>query len=129
MARIGWGLQAQVFSRDGARKIAASVTCIRAPVDFALFHDCHVPDLRVLEVRPGVVEHDTKLVQQELMALSIIGDRPAADRRTISERERLRLRYWRWRRKLMAASGFIRVWGIAGLGRILMRWPPGGYFR
>lgn len=129
MSRPGWGLQGQVFSRDGACKIASTICCIRAPIDFALFHDCHVSNLRILEIRPGVVKHDTKLLHPELMALSVIGDRPAAEKNRISEIERLRLRYWRWRRKSMAARAFIRIWGVRGLSRILLRWPPGAYFR
>ena len=129
MSRPGWGLQGQVFSREGARKIASQVGVIRAPIDFVLFHDSHVHGLRVLEVRPGVVEHDTKLINRELMARSVIGDRHEIDRRALSGLGRWRRKYWRLRRKLMAARAFAQVWGFKGMLRIVAGWRPGTYFR
>lgn len=130
MARPGWGLQGQVISRAGARKIAAQVSAIRAPIDFALYHDCHVQGLRVLEVRPGLIEHDRKLAEPALMQLSVIGNRPPPDKSRMSAAERWRLRGWRWRRKAMAVTGFFRVWGVgAFVTRVLPWWPPGTYFR
>jgi GR25 family glycosyltransferase involved in LPS biosynthesis len=129
MSRPGWGLQGQVFSRAGLRKIASRVSVIRAPADFVLYHDCHVRGLRVLEIRPGLIEHDMKLIHTELQALSDIGFRPVPDKAAMSPIQRLRRKLLRWRRKRMAAQSFVEVWGLGGLFRILSWWPPGAYFR
>ena len=60
--RPGWGCQGQIYSRRGARKIIAAMTQIREPFDYALYHDCHVSGLKVLEVRPGAIERDDAMV-------------------------------------------------------------------
>ena len=130
MARPGWGLQGQVFSRAGARKICSQVAAIRAPIDFILFHDCHVNGLRILEVRPGVIQHDLKLVQPELMQISIIGKRHEIDKQRMSTSQRRERRRWRWRRRKMAMAAFFKVWGPwAFVTQILPRGRPGTYFR
>lgn len=130
MARPGWGLQGQVFSRAGARKIAAQIDAIRAPIDFVLLHDCHVRNLRVLEVRPGLIKHDLKLLQPELMSASVIGSRHQTDKQRMSARQRWAHRRWRWRRRRMAISAFFRVWGWrVFVTKILPRGLPGSYFR
>src|SRR5262245_25247870 len=58
MLRPGWGCQGQIYSRQGARKILATLTCVSAPIDYVLYHDCHVFGLKVVESRPGMVERD-----------------------------------------------------------------------
>jgi GR25 family glycosyltransferase involved in LPS biosynthesis len=129
MARPGWGMQGQIFSRGGLRKIASQVSVIRAPIDFVLYHDCHVRSLRILEIRPGLIAHDMKLIYTELQALSDIGVRPVADKAAMSANERFRRKLLRWRRKRMAARSLVEVWGLGGLFHVLSWWPPGAYFR
>jgi GR25 family glycosyltransferase involved in LPS biosynthesis len=129
MARPGWGMQGQIFSREGLRKILAQVSVIRAPIDFALYHDCHVRDLRVLEIRPGLIEHDMKLIHTELQALSDVAARGVPKKEAMSPVEQLSRRLLRWRRKFMAVRNFVAVWGLGGLFRVVRRWPPGAYFR
>ena len=130
MARAGFGCQGQVYSRAGLLKMASQLSVVRSSIDFMFYHDCHIQGLRILEVRPGVIEHDQLDRHPELQAaLSDVGLRPAPDRRTMAFSERLRRRRLRYRRKLMAARSFIRAWGIGGLFRILWWWPPGSYFR
>ena len=126
MSRPGWGAQGQIFSRKGARKIAAQTKVVRAPIDFALYHDCHVGGLRVVEVRPGLIQHDLQHIHTELQLLSDIGSRPEPDR---SLRQKLTRMYWRRRRKLLVALRFIQAWGIGGLARILTQWPPRALFK
>jgi glycosyl transferase family 25 len=75
MARVGWGLQGQVFSRSGAQRMAAQLGPVMAPIDFIYYHDCHVRGLRVLEVRPGLIEHDQTYLHPELMAFADTGIR------------------------------------------------------
>ena len=128
LARPGWGTQAQIFSREGARKVAAQISKVTAPFDFVLFHDCHVKGLRVLEVRPGIVQHDMQHIHVDLQALSDIGGRAPPPRGRLLSGARGRRRRLRWRRKRMAMANFARVWGIGGLRRLL-GWRPGSYFR
>ena len=56
MLRPGWGCQGQIYSRRGAEKILDSLRTVVAPFDYALYHDCHVSGLKVIEMRPGMVE-------------------------------------------------------------------------
>jgi GR25 family glycosyltransferase involved in LPS biosynthesis len=129
MSRPGWGLQGQIFSREGLRKIASQISTVRAPADFVLYHDCHVRGLRVLEIRPGLIEHDMKEIHTELQALSDIGFRAPPDKAAMSLTQRMNRKLLRWRRKRMAARCFVEVWGVGGLLRVLSWWPPGAYFR
>jgi glycosyl transferase family 25 len=129
MARPGWGMQGQVYSRSGLQKIASRISAIMAPADFILYHDCHIKGLRVLEIRPGLLQHDELFRNPELQKLTTIGVRPVANLQAMSLMQRSRRNWLRQRRKCMAATNFIRVWGVGGLVRILSWWPPGGYFR
>jgi glycosyl transferase family 25 len=122
MARPGWGTHGLLYSRDGARKITARLKVLRAPIDHVLFHDCHVAGLRVLEVRPPPIEHDWD-------AASEIGIRQRPDRSDLTFAGRLRRSIQRRQRKLMVVRSFIAAWGLAGLVRVLWRWPPQAYFR
>ena len=129
MARPGWGLQGQIYSRSGLRKISSQLSTITAPADFVLYHDCHIKRLRVLEIRPGLLQHDELFRSPELQKLTTIGVRPVANLQAMSLIQRFRRNWLRQRRKCMAATNFIRIWGVAGLARILRWWPPGAYFR
>lgn len=114
MLRPGWGCQGQIYSRHGAAKILNSMPHIRAPMDYALYHDCHVSGLRVLEVRPGMVERD-------FSKPSFIGDRPPVIRReTLSQR--INRNTYRVRRKLMAAISFFRAWRIRDFFSFFSAW-------
>jgi glycosyl transferase family 25 len=101
MLRPGWGCAGQIYSREGAQKIVASLRYVSAPFDFALYHDCHVKGLRVLETRPPLITHAP--------APSSVGDRDAlpADPRSRTLRNALRVR-----RKVRAAASFIQAWGL-----------------
>ena len=129
MARCGWGLQGQVFSRQGRQKIAARLGPITAPIVFMCYHDCCVRGLRILEVRPGLVQHDQTHLHPELMALTDTGLRPVPDKSKMGLSERVQRNLWRQRRKFRAATSFVQTWGSGGMVRILAHWPPGGYFR
>jgi glycosyl transferase, family 25 len=129
MARPGFGTQGMIYSRSGLRKMAGQIGAIKAPVDFMFFHDCHIAGLRVLEVRPGLFEHDQQFLHPELVKWSDIGSRPIAKRRSMSLNNRIRRNLLRQRRKRMAVRSFIQTWGLRGLLRILLQWLPGPYFR
>jgi glycosyl transferase family 25 len=129
MARPGFGTQGMIYSRAGLRKMAGQIGAIKAPVDFMFFHDCHITGLRVLEIRPGLFEHDQQFLHPELVKWSDIGSRPIAKRRSMSLNNRIRRNLLRQRRKRMAVRSFIQAWGLRGLLRILLQWLPGPYFR
>jgi GR25 family glycosyltransferase involved in LPS biosynthesis len=114
MLRPGWGCQGQIYSRNGARKILASLKYISAPIDFALYHDCHVSGLRVLEMRPGTVGRDyTKE--------SSVGDRPPLTHRETMIQRTGRNTY-RMRRKVLAAVSFFRAWGVMAFFSFFSIW-------
>jgi GR25 family glycosyltransferase involved in LPS biosynthesis len=129
MARPGFGTQGMIYSRVGLRKLAVQNGAIKAPVDFMFFHDCHIAGLRVLEIRPGLFEHDRQFVDPELVKSSDIGARPIANRRSMSLKDRIRRNLLRQRRKRMAVKSLIQAWGFRALLRILLQWLPGPYFR
>ncbi|HEX8765099.1 MAG TPA: glycosyltransferase family 25 protein, partial [Candidatus Acidoferrum sp.] len=111
MARPGFGTQGMIYSRAGLRKMVGQIGAIKAPVDFMFFHDCHIAGLRVLEIRPGLFEHDQQFLHPELVKSSDIGVRPIANRRSMSFNVRIRRNLLRQRRKRMAVRSFIRAWG------------------
>jgi GR25 family glycosyltransferase involved in LPS biosynthesis len=113
MLRPGWGMQGQIYSRRGAKKIAAGLTTVPAPIDQAIYHDCLVSGLRVLEMRPGLVERDH--------AESAIGDRPEIvhDEGFAARTHRNAIRV---RRKFGAAISFFRAWGFGAFFRHFSLW-------
>jgi len=129
MARPGFGTQGMIYSRAGLRKLVGQIGAIKAPVDFMFFHDCHIAGLRVLEIRPGLFEHDQQFLHPEFVKSSDIGIRPIANRRSMSLNDRIRRNLLRQRRKRMAVRSFIQAWGFRSLLRILLQWLPGPYFR
>jgi GR25 family glycosyltransferase involved in LPS biosynthesis len=129
MARPGFGAQAMIYSRGGLRKMSEQLSAIRAPVDFMFFHDCHIGGLRVLEIRPGLFEHDQLFQYPELQKSTEIGTRPIAMRQSMPLSDRIRRNLLRQRRKRMAIRSFVQAWGPRNLLRILLRWPPAAYFR
>lgn len=54
MLVIGGSCSAQIYSRDGARKIMSNITTINSPIDEMLYMDPQIAGFRVLDVRPGV---------------------------------------------------------------------------
>ena len=115
MLRPGWGCQGQIYSHKGAAKILAAMTSLRAPFDYALYHDCHVAGLKVLELRPGMVVRD-------LANESSIGEGRLGAEEPKTARERLRRNLLRTRRKLFAALGFFRAWGLGQFLAFLRLW-------
>jgi glycosyl transferase, family 25 len=129
MARPGFGTQAMIYSRAGLRKMNEQLGAIRAPVDFMFFHDCHIGGLRVLEIRPGLFEHDELFRCPELQKSTEIGTRPIATRPSMPLSDKIRRNLLRQRRKRMAMRSFVQAWGFRNLLRISLHWPPAAYFR
>jgi hypothetical protein len=101
MLRPGWGCAGQIYSRAGAQKILSEMRFVVAPMDFALYHDCYVQGLRVLETRPQLIDH--------AVAPSTVGEAgywPDTPRgRTVRNASRVM-------RKIRAGRSFLRAWGI-----------------
>jgi hypothetical protein len=74
---------------------------ISAPTDFAIYHDCHVMGLKVLETRPPFITRAP--------VASSIGDRDMIPEspswRPVRAMRRLR-------RKLRAGQSFLKAWGL-----------------
>lgn len=101
---------ALIYTRETARRIAASISKINAPIDNMIFNDRHVLGLRVVELRPSVVRHNDDLA-------SAIGPRFRVEGFFARlGREVRRLRNWarRWR-------SFSQAWGLWGILGIRLR--------
>jgi len=100
MLRPGWGCAGQIYTRAGGQKLVASMRTISAPIDFAIYHDCHVMGLKVLETRPPLITHAP--------VPSTVGNRevpwPAVSRPVRNLR--------RVKRKVRAARSFLQAWGL-----------------
>jgi glycosyl transferase family 25 len=98
---------AQIFSRTGARKIVAGITTLPVAIDVALYLECYVLGLRVIEARPSLAR------PQAALPSNIGPGRPPPY--TWWETFRMRkLRSREWRR----AVSFLMAWGLPGLVRI-----------
>lgn len=113
MLRPGWGCQGQIYSRCGGEKVLAAMKTIRAPIDYSLYHDCHVSGLKVLELRPGLVERDDVESSIGVREEPVKSEEPPA---------RLGRNLLRAQRKLLAMVSFLRAWGVRELFSFLTLW-------
>ena len=111
MLRPGWGCAGQIYSREGAGKIVAGLPFVTAPIDFAIYHDCQVEGLRVLETRPPLIDHAPMP--------SSVGDRDSVPD---APRARIGRNASRVRRKFKAARSFVRAWGLRELLSFFPTW-------
>jgi GR25 family glycosyltransferase involved in LPS biosynthesis len=93
---------AQIYSREGARRIVERVTAIEMPLDAVLYEETHIIVLRILEARPRVVGYSD--------APSLIGDRSLERPRSLARRVAHRVE-----RELRACASYLRAWGIRGV--------------
>lgn len=111
MLRPGWGCAGQIYTRSGGEKLVAALRYISAPIDFAVYHDCHVMGLKVLETRPPLITHAP--VQ------SSVGDRESIPDEPVSRPVR---NFRRLRRKIRAVQSFIKAWGWGELISFFPTW-------
>jgi GR25 family glycosyltransferase involved in LPS biosynthesis len=100
MLRPGWGCAGQIYTRAAGEKIIASMRYITAPIDFGMYHDCHVMGLKVLETRPPFITHAP--VPSSVGIRELPPDpvwRPVRNLRRV-------------RRKVRAARSFLQAWGL-----------------
>jgi GR25 family glycosyltransferase involved in LPS biosynthesis len=98
--RPGWGCAGQIYTRAAGEKIVASMRYITAPIDFAIYHDCHVMGLKVLETRPPLITHapvPSSVGNREIPAPPVW--RPVRNMKRV-------------RRKVRAARSFLQAWGL-----------------
>ena len=103
--RTGWGMYAQVYTREGARKLVDRP--IVAPIDGMVYYDCPPPGLRILEIRPS-------LVHMRDMGSSTSGWSNTGN-------------YIKMKVKnpVMARAHFLRTWGMLGVvGLMRSRYRP-----
>lgn len=105
--KAGLGCVAQVVTRDGARKIAEAIVPLRAPLDNLIYRDAWVPDLRILQVRPGVVGYRKVGDERTTIGGVVRGDKNFAN----NTRRKLGL----LRRNLRAAYRLAATWGAGTL--------------
>ncbi len=98
---------AQIYRRAGAQKIVAGLSKLPVALDVALFLECYVLGLRVIEARPSLARPHTALPSE-------IGPGRLPPY-TWWERFRMRrLRSREWRRLV----SFVMAWGVPSLIRI-----------
>jgi len=96
-----------IYSRNAARRIAATITSITAPIDNMLFYDCQVMGLRVMEACPP-------LIREHRAAVSVIGDRF----RSKDLLTKLRREVRRYPNALRRWCSFVRAWGFPAVFRL-----------
>jgi glycosyl transferase, family 25 len=101
---LGSSTSAQIHSHIGASKIISNITTINSPIDDILYIHPQIPGFRVLEVRPGVVDH--------VGADSTIYGRPTP-RRSSPIAQPLEV-VAHWRRRIRLTQRFIRTWVFGG---------------
>ncbi len=99
--RAGWGTQAQIITRAGAAKMADWT--ITAPID-GIYHDCPPRELRIMEVRPSLIQRLDHFGSNTL---------PPRPERTL--RTKLRSEGYRLKRLLLTRTHFVRTWGLPGI--------------
>jgi glycosyl transferase family 25 len=97
----------QIVSRTGARKIVAGITTLPVAIDVALFLECYVLGLRVIEARPSLARP-----QAALPSNIGPGSPPPYTWWETFRMRRLRSREWR------RAVSFLKAWGLPDLVRI-----------
>jgi glycosyl transferase family 25 len=105
MLVIGGSCSAQIYSRDGARKIMSKITIINAPIDEMLYMDPQIPGFRVLDVRPSVAndrgEKDSTISWRPNFVPPTLTDKPS---KLIA----------RWLRRARLMRHFILTWVVNG---------------
>jgi glycosyl transferase family 25 len=97
---------AQIISRAGARKIVAGITTLSVAIDIALYLECYVLGLRVIEARPSLAR------PQAALPSSIgPGTPPTYTWWQTFHMRKLRSREWR------RAVSFLMAWGPSELLR------------
>jgi GR25 family glycosyltransferase involved in LPS biosynthesis len=99
-------MTAQIVSRAGARKMVAGITTLPVAIDVALFLECYVLGLRVIEARPSLARP-----QAALPSGIGPGQPPPYTWWQTFRMRRLRSREWR------RAVSFLMAWGPSGLLR------------
>jgi glycosyl transferase, family 25 len=110
LAKCHHSMYALIYTREAARRIAAAISDVTAPIDNMIFYDRRPSGFRILALRPSVVRHNGDLV-------SAIGYRPPLEGLSNKiERERRRLVNWgrRW-------LSFGQAWGIRGILSLRLR--------
>jgi glycosyl transferase, family 25 len=96
---------AAIYSREGARRIAETITVVRAPIDHMLWCDHTVMGLRVVEVHPCIVE-------QDMDGPSTIYDRQV---NAIGPRAKVRKEIIRYKNLVRRWRSFVAAWGPGAL--------------
>jgi len=95
---------AQIFSKRGAERIIGGISYLRVAIDVALYLDCYLPGLRVLETRPSLC-HACATFGSTIGA----GRRPPYSALETFAYRRLRLR------EVRQFVSFARAWGLRAL--------------
>jgi glycosyl transferase family 25 len=113
MPRCDYSMFGLIYSRNAARKIAATITKITAPIDSMLFFDCRVPGLRILETHPNVIKHNDQIA-------SVVGKR-LRPTTVLSKVERERRRCFNAVRRW---HNFVTAWGFEITFKLRHGWQP-----
>lgn len=103
----GIGCVAQVFSKEGAKKIAEHIVPLYAPIDNLIYRDSFIPGLKILEVRPAVASFK--------VMPSTVGEKLRQDPTFYL---RLRKRHALLSRNIRSVVRFVRAWGFLSLFKL-----------
>jgi hypothetical protein len=102
----GYNACGQIYSRDGAARVAKHLLPLRAPFDNEIYRDSRIPRLRVLEVRPAVA-HVTD-VPSTIQKWRMPPTRSSA----------LRRKGFLFARYLRSVRNFVGAWGVGSIAAL-----------
>src|SRR5215218_6478691 len=99
-----FAMSALIYTRGAAQMIAPSISTITSPIDNMIFHN-HAPfGLRVVEIRPSLVQHHDELG-------SDIGVRVGPQALS----KKVRREFCRIRNSMKLWCSFVYTWGLSGV--------------
>jgi len=116
--RPAFGMQAQIFARSGAAKLASSLAMPWMPCDMMAYCDGLVKDLRILEIDPPLAFHPPEDTAQTTIDPDGMRPGDAERRKAASLRRRWRRTAYEHATRSRLFRNFISQWGLLALLRL-----------
>jgi len=116
--RPSYGMQAQIFARSGAAKLASALATPWMPCDMMAFSDGLVKKLRILEIDPPLAFHPPTDTAQTTIDPDGIRPRDAERRKAASLRQHWRRVAYEYAARSRVFRNFISQWGLLALLRL-----------
>jgi GR25 family glycosyltransferase involved in LPS biosynthesis len=116
--RPRYGMQAQIFARSGAAKLASALAIPWMPCDMMAYCDGLVRNLCILEIDPPLALHPPEDTAQTTIDPDGVRPGDAERRKSASLRQRWRRTAYEYAARLRVLRNFISQWGLLALLRL-----------